>query len=47
VNAIGSIEPFREASPCLCQLKKQHLVGRIADQLCQLQALGAISSVLF
>jgi hypothetical protein len=38
---------LREASPCIRQVKKQHLVGGIGDQLCQPQALGAIQSILF
>jgi hypothetical protein len=36
-----------KASPGVRQVKKQHLVGRIGDQLCQLQALGPIESALF
>jgi hypothetical protein len=49
VIAVGQFrfESLREASPCIRQVKKQHLVGGIGDQLCQPQALGAIESILF
>jgi hypothetical protein len=46
--AVGKFrfESLREGSPCIRQVKKQRLVGGIADQLCQPQALGAIESIL-
>jgi hypothetical protein len=49
VIAVGQFrfESLREASPCIRQVKKQHLVGGIGDQLCQPQALGAIESISF
>ena len=36
-----------EATPCVRQVKKQHLVGIIRDRLHQHEALGAVESTLF
>jgi hypothetical protein len=36
-----------EATPCVRQVKKPHLVGIIRDRLCQHEALGAAESTLF
>src|SRR5258708_2972424 len=38
---------LRETTPCVREVKKQHLVGRICHQLCQPEALGATASTLF